>query len=136
MTRTLPPSATRPMLAGVLCGALSCAGSGGGAGSPPRDHRLAVYVGTYTGSGSRGIYRFELHPETGAASEPVLAGESEDLSFLALHPSRHVLYAVNEVADFRGQRTGAVSAYAIDAGTGKLAPAGHVPSGGRTPGTS
>jgi len=40
---------------------------------------------------------------------------------------------VNEVADFRGQRTGAVSAYAIDAGTGKLAPAGHVPSGGRTP---
>jgi 6-phosphogluconolactonase len=56
-----------------------------------------VYVGTYTDAGSRGIYRFSLDLATGSASAPVLAAESENPSFLALHPSGRFLYAVNEV---------------------------------------
>jgi 6-phosphogluconolactonase len=95
--------------------------------------RLAVYVGTYTDAGSRGIYRFELDPSSGATTAPVLAGESENPSFLALHPNGRVLYAVNEVASFGGARTGAVSAYAIDPASGKLTPLNQQPSGGVDP---
>ncbi len=80
-----------------------------------------VYVGTYTDAGSRGIYRFEFDLATGTASAPVLAAESENPSFLALHPSGRFLYAVNELESFDGERAGAVSAYAIDPKTGDLA---------------
>ena len=76
--------------------------------------RVPVYVGTYTNGDSRGIYRFELDKASGAATAPVLAGESRNPSFLALHPNGRVLYAVNEVADFGGAHTGAVSAFAVD----------------------
>ncbi len=92
-----------------------------------------VYVGTYTDAGSRGIYRFTLDPGTGAVTAPVLAGESENPSFLALHPSGRFLYAVNELDRFQGQKTGAVSAFAIDARTGDLTLLDQRPSGGDAP---
>ena len=71
----------------------------------PRRHELEasraplrVYVGTYTGGASRGIYRFELDASSGAVVEgPVLAGRSENPSFLPIHPGGRFLYAVNEV---------------------------------------
>jgi 6-phosphogluconolactonase len=81
---------------------------------------LTVYVGTYTDTASRGIYRFSFDPATGQASEPVLAGETQNPSFLALHPSGRFLYAVGEVSSFDGKKTGAVSAFAIDPKTGNL----------------
>lgn len=95
--------------------------------------RLTVYVGTYTDGGSRGIYRLELNPDSGAATDPVLVGESENPSFLALHPNGRVLYAVNELATFRGEPTGAVSAFAIDPATGALALLNQQPSRGAAP---
>jgi len=102
--------------------------------TPSPAARLAVYVGTYTGSdGSRGIYRFELDPASGAWSDPVLAGESANPSFLALHPNGNVLYAVNELGTFGGSATGAVSAFAIDDATGNLTGLGQQASGGADP---
>jgi 6-phosphogluconolactonase len=95
--------------------------------------RVPVYVGTYTNGGSRGIYRFELDKASGAATAPVLAGESRNPSFLALHPNGGVLYAVNEVADFGGARTGAVSAFAVDPVSGALTLLNQQPSGGADP---
>lgn len=91
------------------------------AARPSAAVEATVYVGTYTDSGSRGIYRFTLDLATGSASAPVLAAESENPSFLALHPGGHLLYAVNEVETFEGERAGTVSAYAIDGKTGDLA---------------
>ena len=99
----------------------------------PAEPRLAVYVGTYTGSGSRGIYRFELDPISGAWTDPVLAGESENPSFLALHPNGGFLYAVNESGTFGGATTGAVSAFAIDAASGNLRRLNQQASGGADP---
>jgi 6-phosphogluconolactonase len=90
-------------------------------------------VGTYTDGASRGIYRFELDPASGASTEPALAGESENPSFLALHPNGRVLYAVNEVGRFGGGRTGAVSAFAIDPATGGLSRLNQQPSAGADP---
>ena len=41
-------------------------------------------------------------------------------SFLALHPNRRFVYAVSEVSEYEGQKTGAVAAFAVDAKTGGL----------------
>jgi 6-phosphogluconolactonase len=92
-----------------------------------------VYVGTYTDGTSRGIYRFTFDPATGSAGEPVLAGEAQNPSFLALHPSGRFLYAVGEIDRFQGARTGVVSAFAIDPKTGDLKLLNRQPSAGTGP---
>jgi 6-phosphogluconolactonase len=101
-----------PLALALSLAAVSAASSA----EPP----LMVYVGTYTDGTSKGIYRFSLDLETGRASAPVLAGEARNPSFLALHPSGRFLYAVSEVSDFGGARSGAVIAFAIDPKTGNL----------------
>jgi 6-phosphogluconolactonase len=74
-----------------------------------------VYVGTYTAgtSTSKGIQTLRLNRETGELTGPTLAIESENPSFLALHPNGRSLYAVNEVGQFGGKPTGGVTAFAI-----------------------
>jgi 6-phosphogluconolactonase len=79
-----------------------------------------VYVGTYTQAGSKGIYRFELDPATGKLTSRALAAETANPSFLASHPNRRFLYAVGEIDNFGGKKSGAVSAFAIDLKTGDL----------------
>jgi 6-phosphogluconolactonase len=81
---------------------------------------LWVYVGTYTRGASKGIYRLELDLKTGKLSAPSLAGKAIDPSFLAIHPSRRFLYAVNEIDKFQTSSSGAISAFAIDPKTGDL----------------
>ena len=92
-------------------------------GEPAKDvkpDKLWVYVGTYTQKNSKGIYRFELDLHTGKLTERALAVESPSPSFLAIDPSQRFLYAVNEVGNFEGKKTGAVSAFTIDPKTGNL----------------
>jgi 6-phosphogluconolactonase len=81
---------------------------------------VTVYVGTYTDGTSRGIYRLTFDPASGTMTEPVLAVETKNPSFLALHPSGRFLYAVGEVSSFEGAKTGAVSAFSVDPTTGDL----------------
>lgn len=95
--------------------------------------RLRVYVGTYTYRGSKGIYAFELDLTTGTPTEPVLVAEATNPSFLAIHPSHRFLYAVNEVGEFNGERTGTVSAFVVDPPTGKLTLLNRQPSKGTAP---
>jgi 6-phosphogluconolactonase len=95
-----------------------------------------VYVGTYTGGSgkvrSQGIYLMELDARTGTLGKPRLAAASPDPSFLAIHPSRQYLYAVNENG-IKGLRGGGVSAFAIDAGQGTLSPINQESSVGDGP---
>lgn len=84
------------------------------------DSKYLMFVGTYTGKGSLGIYSYRFDPDTGNATPLGLAAESPNPSFLAADPQGRFLYAVNEVNDFNGKPTGGVSAYKIDRGTGKL----------------
>lgn len=112
----------RLALAGLVSGAavvLAVSAPEGTAGED-RPESLAVYFGTYTQRGSRGIYVSRMDLRTGRLSPPELAAESEQPSFLALHPSGRFLYAVNEIAEFRGERAGSVSAFAVDAASGRL----------------
>jgi 6-phosphogluconolactonase len=97
------------------------------------DERFA-YIGTYTNAGrSEGIYRLFLHATTGAMRVDGVAAKSADPSFLALHPNGRVLYAVNELEQFGGKRTGAVSAFAIARESGALTALGQLPSHGTSP---
>jgi 6-phosphogluconolactonase len=72
-----------------------------------------LFIGTYTGKGSKGIYTVRMDPQTGQLSDPVLAAEAENPSFLAFHPGKPVLYAVNETSKFEGAEGGGVTAFAV-----------------------
>ncbi len=78
--------------------------------------KFRVYFGTYTGGKSKGIYRAVLDTKTGALSDVAVAGETQNPSFVAIHPSRKFLYAVGELPS----KGGTVSAFAIDPKTGDL----------------
>src|SRR5205807_9059311 len=95
--------------------------------------KLWVYVGTYTGKDSKGIYRCEFDPATGKLSEPALVAETVNPTFLAIHPSGKYLYAVGEIDNFNGKKAGAVNAYAIDENTGNLKLLNQQSSGGQGP---
>lgn len=92
-----------------------------------------VYIGTYTGPKSKGIYAFRFQPATGSSTPLGLAAETTSPSFLAVHPTRRVLYAVNEVSNYESQSAGSVSAFTIDAQTGKLTFLNRVSSRGPGP---
>lgn len=96
--------------------------------------RYRVFVGTYTGgdSISKGVHSCEFDAETGKLSEPVLAAELINPSFLAIHPSGKYLYAVNEVSEGPGRGNGAVTALTINA-DGTLTKINHQASEGGAP---
>ena len=79
-----------------------------------------VYVGTYTGAKSKGIYAFRFNDATGALTPIGLVAEARSPSWLTLHPSGQVLYAAQEVDDVDAAKSGSVSAYRIDRATGAL----------------
>ena len=108
------------------------------AAQPRRKTRITfVYFGTYTGfrfvrhsktqgvgeSHSKGIYMSRFNAATGALSEPELAAEITNPSFITISPDHRFLYAVTEDPLSVGpplDHVSYVSSYAIDAATGKL----------------
>lgn len=77
--------------------------------------KTLAYFGTYTGAKSQGIYVAEFDSATGKLGEPQLAAKTVSPSFLALHPSGKFLYACNETDNFEGKKSGALTAFAINA---------------------
>jgi 6-phosphogluconolactonase len=93
-----------------------------------------VYVGTYTTKQtSKGIYAYHFDATSGQLTSIGLAAESIDPSFVAVHANGKYLYAVNEIGDFNGMKSGAVSSFAIDRKTGTLKPLNQVSTHGAGP---
>ncbi len=92
-----------------------------------------LFVGTGTNTGSKGIYRFQFDSSTGELQPQGLAAEAPSPSFLALSPDKQFLFAVNEIDTYQGQKSGAVSSYALDKANGKLTLVNTVASGGSGP---
>jgi 6-phosphogluconolactonase len=92
-----------------------------------------VYVGTYTGRVSKGIYAYRFDPAAGTFNSLGLVGETTSPSFLAVDPGNRFLYAVNEIHNFEGKTVGGVSAFTIDAASGKLTQLNQKSSGGADP---
>src|SRR5207237_2539972 len=96
-------------------------------------HAFLIYAGTYTGPSSKGIYGFRFDPVSGKSTALGLVAETTNPSFLAIDPTQHYLYAANEVGDYKGEKSGGVSAFAIDHKTGKLTFLNEVSSRGAGP---
>jgi 6-phosphogluconolactonase len=92
-----------------------------------------MYVGTYTGGKSKGIYLTRFDPATGSLLMLGCVSETDNPSFLTLRPDGKRLYAVNEISSFSGEKTGAVTSYAIDPANGGLSQLNQQPSAGTSP---
>ncbi len=95
-------------------------------------HAAPVFIGTNTGknSASKGIYLADFDYATGKLSEPVLAAEYQNPGFLALHPTKPVLYASGAPTTPFPDQSGSVAAFAINENSG-LKFLGEVSSGGK-----
>jgi len=92
-----------------------------------------VYVGTYAAADKPGIHQLELDLATGELREQAVTSGLASPSFLAFHPSRRFIYAVSEVSEYEGRKTGAVAAFAVDGKTGALTLLNRQASGGDGP---
>jgi 6-phosphogluconolactonase len=102
----------------VFCLLIAIALSALAAGPAPQGYLL--YAGTYTDHGSKGIYVYRFDSSSGKLISLGLAAEADEPSFVTVDSSGRYLFAVNEIANYNGQSTGAVSAFAIQPETGKL----------------
>ena len=95
---------------------------------------LRLYIGTYTGPKSKGVYTSTLDLATGKLSTAELAVELKNPSFLAVHPQDPtLLYAVSEVDDAQGKPSGGVAALKRDPATNRLTVLNAELSGGAGP---
>jgi 6-phosphogluconolactonase len=93
-----------------------------------RKHYLA-YVGTYTTkTASKGIYAFRYDASSGKLAPLGVAAETQDPSWVAVHPNGKFLYAVNEAG-----KNSMVSAFGIDSASGKLTLLNQLPALGEDP---
>ncbi|MCC5931843.1 MAG: lactonase family protein [Cyclobacteriaceae bacterium] len=91
------------------------------------------YIGTFTGRGSQGIYVFSFDRKNLAFTKVQVMEGKESPSFLALHPNNKYLYSVNREGQPAEPGAGSVSAFRIDANTGKLQRINEVSAKGAGP---
>ena len=103
-----------------------------------------VFVGTYTepirfGTGKilegkgKGIYVYRLDISSGSMEQISLVEGVPNPSYLAFDPSHRFLYAVNELKEFEGAPTGAISAFTVGSSSGKLRFLNRKPTHGTDP---
>ena len=108
----------------------------------PKD--VYLFVGTYTeaikfGTGQilqgkgEGIYLYKLDLLDGRLTFVAKTPGVVNPSYLTLAPSGKYLYAVNELKEFNGKASGAVSAFAVESGTSRLSFINQLPTGGTDP---
>lgn len=96
---------------------------------PASAKQYLVYVGTYTTkTASKGIYAFHYDASSGKLTPIGVAAETQDPSWVAVHPNGKFLYAVNEAG-----KNSMVSAFSLDAKSGKLTLLNQLPALGEDP---
>jgi 6-phosphogluconolactonase len=73
-----------------------------------------IYIGTYTGNGSKGIYRATFDTDSGTISTPELAATITNPSFQCISKDHRLLWSVTETS------SGQVTGYLIDTISGNL----------------
>ena len=89
-----------------------------------------LFIGTYTGTGSKGIYVYRFDAATGKATWVSNTDSVVNPSFLAVSPDGKMLYACTET---RTVNAGGVSAFRFDKKTGRLSFVNKQSSGGDNP---
>ena len=120
---------TRRILSSILLFSLFCCPSG----FVQADH--FVWFGTYTGKPPRGngIYVSRYDEITGEISRPKLATKIKNPSFVVVHPTLSIVYAVSEIADLNGKPTGGIISFVVDMHSGQLTQQSVQPSQGKGP---
>lgn len=96
---------------------------------PPAAKTYRAYVGSYTSkTDSKGIYQFTFDPATGKMSAYELAGQTQDPSWVIVHPDGKFLYAANEM-----DKGSTISAFSIEPKSGKLTLLNQQPAQGEGP---
>jgi 6-phosphogluconolactonase len=88
-----------------------------------------LYIGTYTDSGSKGIYVSTFNAENGEISSPKLAASLNNASFQHITADKLQLWSVNESWSGPGR----IHGYSIDPESGKLSSISNFPSQGNSP---
>jgi len=89
-----------------------------------------LFVGTQTAETSRGIYAYKFNSTTGKLTQVGLAAETDNPTFLAISPDGKTLFAANELGEYAGKKSGALSSFSIDRKAAKLAKINEVSTGG------
>jgi 6-phosphogluconolactonase len=99
-----------------------------------------AYIGTYTqeptargNNHGEGIYLVDIDDASGAVSNPRLAAKMLSPAWIALSPDKRFLYANSEILDYGPNKTGSVTAFAVDKASGALTPLNTVSSGSAGP---
>lgn len=92
-----------------------------------------VFIGSSSGGSgkSQGIYFADFDEMTGKLTNPILAAEYHNATFLAVHPTKQILYAVGQPKKPQADGSHSVAAFAISGGSLKML--GEVSSGGKGP---
>ncbi len=116
-----------------LAATIAIAATIGTATRAARRSERVVYVGTYTGEASKGIYAFTFDDRSGELSPLGLVAETPSPSFLTASTDGKFLFAVNELQSFGGKPGGSVTSFALDPTTAKLTEISVQPSQGASP---
>lgn len=92
--------------------------------------RFYLLIGTYTGTGSKGIYVYDFNAQTGKAKWVSNTDTITNPSFVTFSHNGNFVYAVNET---NGANPGRVSAFSFNKTSGKLKFLNTVLSGGDDP---
>jgi 6-phosphogluconolactonase len=106
----------------------------------PAAHAARAYIGTYTKEPTaraenhgEGIYLVDIDAKTGAPRNRRLVANMPSPSWIAFSPDYKFLYANSEILDYGPDKTGSVTAYAVDQVSGDLRKLNTVSSGGAGP---
>lgn len=98
-----------------------------------QENESTFYVGTYTTGKSKGIYRCRFNPSDGDISMEGFTEGIVNPSFLTISPNKKYLFAVSETDKYKGETSGSVDAFKIDAETRGLELLNERPSHGAAP---
>lgn len=101
--------------------------------SKEQKYKEILYIGTFDGRDSKGIYVFEFDRSTGVINEIQTVSDRSGPNFQAIHPDGHTLYSISGDAFSEESRHGTVSAYRIDPATGMLTLINENSTAGRGP---
>ena len=112
-------------------------------GSANAANAARAYIGTYTvdpalprltaNNHGEGIYLVNIDSATSAPSGAKLVAKTLSPTWVVLSADHKFLYAVNEIASYGSNKSGSVTAFAVDRASGALKQLNVVDSGGSTP---
>jgi 6-phosphogluconolactonase len=100
---------------------------------PNKNMQFYLYVGAYTQGEEEGIAVYRFDASDGKLEYLSTAKGVVNPSYLAVSADKNLLFSVNEVMEFNGTQSGAVSSFAIDPANGGLEFLNQVGSGGGAP---